>query len=193
MLQIILNRLQARAEELQPEEQACFRPGRSTIEQIFNSRVIIEKHLQNQRDLFHNFIDFKGAFYRVWHAGLWQVLRSFDIQKGLVKAIQALYENSGGAVLLNSHLRDFFKATVGVRPCLLSLILFNLFLEIMQETLHNHHTSISIGGKPICNLQFADDIDRMGGSNGERQDLNNRLVDRETAYGMEISTDRARS
>ena len=54
----------------------------------------------------------------------------------------------------------------------------------MQETLHNHHTSISIGGKPICNLQFADDIDRMGGSNGERQDLNNRLVDRETAYGM---------
>ena len=29
----------------------------------------------------------------------------------------------------------------------------------------------------------------MGGSNGELQDLTNRLVDRATAYGMEISTE----
>ena len=38
-----------------------------------------------------------------------------------------------------------------------------LFLEkIMQETLHDHKTSISIGSRPICNLQFADDIDLIG-------------------------------
>ncbi|PIK48870.1 putative melanophilin [Apostichopus japonicus] len=29
----------------------------------------------------------------------------------------------------------------------------------MQETLQDHHSSISIGGRPICNLRFADDID----------------------------------
>ena len=52
------------------------------------------KHLQHQRDLFHNFIDFKKAFDSVWHAGLWQVLRCFNIEEGLVQAIQALYENS---------------------------------------------------------------------------------------------------
>ena len=55
-------RLKAQAEKLLAEEQAGFRPGRSTVEQIFNSRVIIEKHLQHQRDLFHNFVDFKKAF-----------------------------------------------------------------------------------------------------------------------------------
>ena len=73
---------------------------------------------------------------------------------------------------MNSQLRVFFKTTVGVRQgCLLSPILFNLFLEkIIQETRHDHHTSISIGGRPKCNLQFADDIDLMGGSNGELQD-----------------------
>ena len=58
----------------------------------------------------------------------------------------------------------------------------------MQETLHNHHTSISIGGRPICNPRFADDVDLMGGINGEFQDLTNRLVDRATEYGMEVST-----
>ena len=68
MLQVILNRLKANAEKLLAEEQAGFRPGRSTVEQILNSRVIIETHLYHQHDLFRNFIDFKKPFDRVWHA-----------------------------------------------------------------------------------------------------------------------------
>ena len=59
MLRVILNQLKAKAKELLAEERAGFRPGRSTVEQIFNSRVIKEKQLQHQCDMFHNFIDFK--------------------------------------------------------------------------------------------------------------------------------------
>ena len=70
MLRVIFNQLEAKAEELLVEEQAGFRPGRSTVERVFASRVIIEKHLQHQCDLFHNFKDFKEAFDRVWHASL---------------------------------------------------------------------------------------------------------------------------
>ena len=87
MPQVILNRLKAKADELLAEEQLGFRPSQSTVDQIFNSRVIIEKHLQHQRDLFHNFIEFKNAFYRVWHAGLWHVVRSLNIEEGLVSVI----------------------------------------------------------------------------------------------------------
>ena len=58
MLRVILSRLKAMAEELLAEEQAGFRSVRSTVKQIFNSRVVIEKHLQHQRDLLHNFSDF---------------------------------------------------------------------------------------------------------------------------------------
>ena len=57
--------------------------------------------------------------------------------------------------------------------------------KIMQETLHDHHTAIYIGGRPICNLRFADDIDLI-------QDLTNRLVDRATAYGTEVSTEKSK-
>ena len=51
-----------------------------------------------------------------------------------------LHRNCSSAVLLKSQLGEFFKATVGVRQgCLLSPILFNLFLEkIMQETLYDY-------------------------------------------------------
>ena len=68
-----------------------------------------------------------------------------------------------------------------------------MFLEkIMVGTFHDHNTSISIGGQPICNLQFADDIDFMGGSSSELQDLTNRLVDTARAYGMEVSTEKSK-
>ena len=95
---------------------------------------------------------------------------------------------------MNSQLGEFFKITVGVHHgCLLSPILFNLFLEkIMQETLHEHHSSIYIGGRPICNLQFADNIDLLGGSSGVLQNLTNRLIDRAAAYQMEVSTEKSK-
>ena len=37
---------EAKAEELLAEDQAGFRPDQSAVDQIFNSRVIIEKRLQ---------------------------------------------------------------------------------------------------------------------------------------------------
>ena len=70
MLKVLLKRLKPVAEEIQAEEQAGFRPGRSTIKQIFNCCLLMEKHLQHKQELHHNFIDFKKAFDRVWHEGL---------------------------------------------------------------------------------------------------------------------------
>ena len=194
LLRVLLNRLKTKAEEILSEEQAGFRAGRSTVEQIFNCRVIVEKHIQHQKDLYHNFIDFKKAFDRVWHDGLWKVLRDFNVDGRLVELIQALYENSSSAVLLNNQQGEFFRTTVGVRQgCLLSPVLFNIYLEkIMQETLSNHLTSISIGGRPICNLRFADDIDLMAGSNEELQDLTNRLTESANAFGMEVSSEKSK-
>ena len=91
-LRVILGQLEAKADELLAEGQAGVTPGRHTVEHIFNSPVIIQKRLQ-QHDLFHNFIDFKKAFDRIQHAGLWQVRRSFNLEEGLVQATRA-YENS---------------------------------------------------------------------------------------------------
>lgn len=45
----------------------------------------------------------------------------------------------------------------------------------MQETLYDHSTSISIGGRLVCDLCFADDIDLMKSS---RKDLANKLIER---------------
>ena len=57
MLKVILNRLKPQAEEIIAEEQAGFRAGRSTTEQIFNLRILCEKYLQHQQNLYHVFIN----------------------------------------------------------------------------------------------------------------------------------------
>lgn len=62
----------------------------------------------------------------------------------------------------------------------------------MRKALEGHQTSIPIGGRPVCNLRFADDIDLMGGSNQELQLLTDKLAGRARAYGMEVSTDKSK-
>ena len=64
--------------------------------------------------------------------------------------------------------------------------------KIIKETPADHHTSISIGGRPLCNLKFADDIDLLTGSNTELQELTDKLAYRAGTYGMEISSEKAR-
>ena len=66
MLKIILNRVKLQAEKIIAEEQAGFRAGRSTTEQIFNLQILCKKYLHHQQDLYHVFIDFRKAFDRVW-------------------------------------------------------------------------------------------------------------------------------
>ncbi|KAI8494650.1 hypothetical protein Bbelb_278760 [Branchiostoma belcheri] len=71
--------------------------------------------------------------------------------------------------------------------------MFNLYLEkIMQDTLQDYYTSISIGGRRICNLRFADDIDLLGGSNAELQELTDRLTQSADSFGMEASTEKSK-
>jgi len=213
MPRVILNRLANQAEQILEEEQAGFRPQRSTTEQIFNLRLLVEKHLEHQNELFHNFIDFKKAFDRVWHDGLWRVLKEYNIDNRLIEVIKSLYDEATSTVLLNGNVDEFFRTTVGVRQgCPLSPVLFNIFLEkIMQTALSSdarsesdcsavdamkeapaHLSSVSIGGRPLCNLRFADDIDLLGSSEEELQRLTERLEKTAAAYGMEISSEKSK-
>ena len=73
--------------------KAGFRLGWSSVEQIFNSRTVKEKHLQHQHNLFYNFKDFKKAFGRVRCAGLWQVLKSFNIEEEWFKPFRHYMRN----------------------------------------------------------------------------------------------------
>ena len=97
------------------------------------------------------------------------------------------------AVLFNSSRGDWFRRTVGVRQgCLPSPTLFNIFLENMTDALEDHEGTVSIGGRTITHLRFADDIDGLAGEEEELANLVERLDEACTAYGMEISPEKTK-
>ena len=175
-----------------------------------------EKYLDYQKELYHNFVNFKKAFDRVWHEGLWRVLKEYNIDNRLIEVIKSLHDEATSAVLLNGNAGDVFRATVGVRQgCQLSPVLFIIFPEkIMQKALTPLNSSendcfadyaveeadeidtplslVSIGGRPLCNFQFANDIDLLGSSEEELQQLTRRLEETVAEYGMEIGSDNSK-
>ena len=193
MLKVILNRLKPQAEEIIAEEQAGFKAVRSTT---FNLRILHEKYLQHQQNLYHVSMDFKKkkTFDRVWHATLWATMRKYNISANLVRTIKQLYDKATGAVKLNGSLGEWFRTTVGVRQgCLLSPTLFNIFLEwIMSDALEEHGGKVSIGGRNISNLRFAHDIDAQAKEDQQLEALVESLDKICTKYKMEISAEKTK-
>ena len=90
-------------------------------------------------------------------------MRKHNINANLVRTIEQLYDRATSAVQMNSSLGEWFRTTVGVRQgCLLSPTLLKIFLErIMSDAQEEHDGNVSISGRNITNLQFADDIDAL--------------------------------
>ena len=96
-------------------------------------------------------------------------MKNYNISTNIIQVIKNLYNKATSAVLFNSSIGDWFRTTVGVRQgCLLSPTFFNIFLErIMIDALEDHEGTVSIRGRTITNLRFADDIDGLAGEEEE--------------------------
>ncbi|KAL8564069.1 hypothetical protein ACOMHN_034546 [Nucella lapillus] len=63
----------------------------------------------------------------------------------------------------------------------------------MTEALSGFQPSISINGRPVCNLRFADDIDLTAGNEKNLQDLTTRLETKSKAFEMEVSDQKSKT
>ena len=62
----------------------------------------------------------------------------------------------------------------------------------MTDVLENHVGTVSIGGRIITNLRFADDTDGLAGSEDELKEFLAKLVKSAKAYGMEINAEKTK-
>ena len=174
--------------------QVDFQEGRGTVEQICNIRILNEKYIEHQKWIYHNFIDFKKAFNRVWHDALRLTMQKHNINQTIVKAIKLLYEHAKSTVRIGDRYSNRFTAQVDIRKgCILSPDLFHPFLEqIMKEALEHCEGRLIDGGKQITTLSFADDIDLLCSTEKELRSLTTRLDATARAYGMEISAEKSK-
>ena len=80
MLKILLARLQQYVNWDLPDIQAGFRKGRGTRDQIANTRWIIKKARELQKNIYFCFIVYAKAFDCVDHNQLWKILREMEYQ-----------------------------------------------------------------------------------------------------------------
>ena len=89
---VIIDRIRNGVNNKLRDEQAGFRRGRSTVEQIFVLRNIIEQVVEWQSTLYVTFVDFEKAFDSVDRESLWKIMSSYGIPPKIIKMIQILYE-----------------------------------------------------------------------------------------------------
>ena len=108
---------------------------------------------------FVAFIDIAKAYDRVWRNGLWYKLLQSGIRGKMWRILKNIYNQVESSVLLGQGLSDFFTIEVGLRQgCLLSPILFDLFLNDLVKELNSLKKGVKVGHQKISILLFADDI-----------------------------------
>ena len=80
------------------EEQAGFRPGRSTMHAVFTLQHFTDLQLARQEPMYICFLNLRAAYDRVSRPLLWRVLQRLGIGGKILAAVQSLYSNSTVAV-----------------------------------------------------------------------------------------------
>jgi hypothetical protein len=119
------------------ENQAGFRKGYSCSDHIFTLHALIEILKKRKQKLYCAFIDFSQAFDKVWRVGLWHKLLKNSINGKFFTVINNMYKNIKSRISHNGTLSNTFVSKIGVRQGVnLSPILFSMFLNDLQSTLH---------------------------------------------------------
>ena len=141
------------------KEQGGFRKHRGTTELLYilNDVIRNRQHQKNpnNRRVFAAFIDIRKAYDRIWRDGLWLNMHQVGIQGKLWRIIKNLYQSVQSKVLLNNSHTDWFNIGVGVRQgCVLSPLLFNLFINHLAEEI----IKLKVGLK-LNNTELGSDSD----------------------------------
>ena len=103
---------------------------------IFVLRVITERAVEMQKDIYMCFIDYAKAFDKVRHQELFEDLDKLDLYRKDVYLLASLYWNQTACIQRDVGYSEYIKIRRGVRQvCLMSLDLFNYYIEIILREL----------------------------------------------------------
>lgn len=89
--------------------------GKGTTTAIFIIRMLGEKAIEMQKDLFLCFIDYGNAFDSVRHKNLLDILYNLNIDTKDLRIIRNLYYEQTAAVKVGGEFTEWIKIRRGVR------------------------------------------------------------------------------
>ena len=148
------------------------RPGKRSTDSLFILRTIIEKSLKSgkiaDRDIALIFIDLSKAYDCVPHQKLWDKLLALGMHLDIIKLLTSLYKDSRVKVMVNGFLTDDVQYQQGIKQgCVLSPILFILYIADLGHLLESHKGGIKLQGLHIAGLLYVDDLILIGRNSHE--------------------------
>ena len=101
---VLCERLKPFVNKLIGSYQCGFRPGKSTIDQIFTLRQILAKTRAKQISTFHLFVDFKSAFDTPHRDHLYATMPEFGIPAKLISLFEMTLKNAQCVVKVGNNL-----------------------------------------------------------------------------------------
>jgi sorting nexin-29 len=130
LINIIRHRLEPYVQNILGEYQGGFRAERSTTDQLFTVKQILEKCWEFNINVYQIYIDFKQAYDSIQWEKLYKIMHEFNIPHKLIRLVRATIKNSEAQVKIQAQLKEPFKIKQGLKQGDgLAPSLFNLALE----------------------------------------------------------------
>jgi hypothetical protein len=142
------------------DEQAGFRVNRSTVDQIYALREVIQgRRREKRKDSYCCFLDIKKAYDTVFREGLWRRMREVGVVGKMWRVLKNIYVKVESSVVVNAERTDWFELYTGVRQgCILSPTLFAIFIDGLANLVKQCSVGAKFGPVELSILLFADDI-----------------------------------
>ena len=192
---VLNSRLEAWVDEnnLLCDEQNGFRKSRSTLDHLSTLTSIIETRKANKTDTYVAFIDFSKAYDSIPRNNLWAKLKQKGLCGRLYNALISLYKTVKSCVRINGLTTDFFDVNCGLKQgCLLSPLLFNLYIDDLVRDMNLLNIGIDIDDEKLCILLYADDVILIADTEADLQSLLNCLYDWSERNGLKINNDKSK-
>jgi len=135
-LKIIPRRIRRKILPQIPTYQYVFMPDKGIRNTIFVLRVLCERSIEHQQEVFLCFIDYQKAFDKVRHSQLLTILKRIGIDGKDFRIICNLYYEQKAAIKLTDGLTEWTDIKRGVRQgCVMSPDLCNLYNELILKEL----------------------------------------------------------
>ena len=138
ILRVIRERILIKVTESLDAVQFGFRKGKVTRKAIVLLRMIIERAIEKQKDVYMCFVDFEKAFDSVRHEYMVDMLRELGVDKADIRLIVNLYWEQKAAVKIGNNKTRWVAIERGVRQgCVLSPDLFSMYSQVVMDELED--------------------------------------------------------
>ena len=161
-LSVLYNRMTIFAVQnrlLSPAQLGFVTKNRCSDAHIIIHNLVQQKCRSEGSKIFSCFVDFKKAFDSVPRDILLQKVFNMGITGKFFNILRHIYTTDKACIKLGHSRSDFFNLDIGVRQgCILSPLLFNLFLSDLAKQFDTADDKVKLGNLGINSLFWADDL-----------------------------------